>query len=274
MKQHESASKVSTVSDDGRVWPGEGDPMATGDRLLVEHCGDGRVVDPSTTLTFGRAADLVVDANPYLHRVVGRFRHDGRSWWVDNLGRSVTLTLLASSDLSSSTVGPGASAPILQVESVVAFTAGPADYEVAVIRERAERLADLGAGTDGPLVTLEWGHPELNSDQWELLAILCEHRLERPADQWAPIPSNRACASRLGWTMAKFNRKLDHLCEKLERAGVRGLRGDLGLSAVDRRRLLVEHAVRSGLLDRRPVGELGPVGEISAPAAPRPRRRV
>jgi hypothetical protein len=238
------------------------------DRLLVEHCGDERVVDPSTTLTFGRSAELVVDANPYLHRVVGRFRHDGRSWWVDNVGRAVTLTLLSSGDLSSSTVGPGASAPILQVESVVAFTAGPADYEVAVVRERAERLADLAAGDDGaltgPLVTLEWGHPELNGDQWALLDVLCEHRVDRPSDQWAPIPSNRACAAQLGWTLAKFNRKLDHLCEKLERSGVRGLRGDLGLSATDRRRLLVEHVVRSGLLERR----------VSAPPAPRTPHRA
>lgn len=71
-----------------------------------------------------------------------------------------------------------------------------------------------------------------------------------PADQWAPIPSNRECAAALGWTLSKFNRKLDHLCDKLHRAGVRGMRGDLGLSATDRRRVLVEHVVRSGLLER------------------------
>ena len=74
-------------------------------------------------------------------------------------------------------------------------------------------------------------------------------RRSRPSDQWAQIPSNRSCAAELGWSLAKFNRKLDHLCERLQRAGVRGLHGDLGLSALDRRRLLVDHAVRSGLLD-------------------------
>ena len=239
---------------------------STDDRLLVEHCGDQRVVEPDEELTFGRAARMVVDANPYLHRVVGRFRHDGRSWWLDNVGRSATLTLLSAAELSSSTVGPGSSAPVLQVESLVAFTAGPAQYEQVVVRERAERLADLGPDPKGPLVTLDWGHPELNDDQWELLGVLCELRVLRPSDQWAPIPSNRACAAQLGWTMAKFNRKLDHLCEKLERSGVRGLHGDLGLSALDRRRLLVEHVVRSGLLDRRPQAA------ITERAAPRTRR--
>jgi hypothetical protein len=53
---------------------------------------------------------------------------------------------------------------------------------------------------------------------------------------------------RLGWTLAKFNRKLDHLCEKLARSGVRGVHGDLGLLASDRRRVLVEHAVAVGLV--------------------------
>ena len=248
------------------------------ERLIVEHCGDERVVARGDTLTFGRSADVVIDANPYLHRILGRFRHDGRSWWLDNVGRSSALTLLSVDDLSSATVGPGSTAPILQIESVVAFGAGPAEYEVAVTNERAERQADLGpVAADGPLVTLEWGRIDLNPDQVEMLRVLCEHRLARPSDQWADIPSNRACAARLGWTLAKYNRKLDHVCDRLARSGVRGLRGDLGLSAVDRRRVLVDHVVQSGLLTRAAsVGELSAGGSgpaLSAPAAPRPRRR-
>lgn len=239
------------------------------ERLLVEHCGDVEVVASEAGLTFGRAADLVIDVNPYLHRVLGRFRHDGRSWWLDNLGRSMTLTLLSNDDLSSATLGPGASAPVLHVESVVSFTAGPANYELTVTNERAERLADLGARPDGPLVTLEWGHVELSADQIELLGVLCATRLARPSDQWAVIPSNRECASALGWTLAKYNRKLDHLCNKLARSGVRGLHGDLGLSALDRRRNLIDHVVRIGLLDR--CAE--PARELTAPAAPLGRRR-
>ena len=115
--------------------------------------------------------------------------------------------------------------------------------------ELAERLVDLGSvAGDGPLVTLEWGHVELNADQVDLLRVICGPRLDRPADQWADIPTNRAAAAELGWSLAKYNRKLDHVCDKLARVGVRGLRGDLGLSAMDRRRTLVDHVVRSGLL--------------------------
>ena len=42
--------------------------------LVVEFVGDERVLTPpDEELTFGRAADLVIDDNRYLHRVLGRF---------------------------------------------------------------------------------------------------------------------------------------------------------------------------------------------------------
>lgn len=221
------------------------------DRLIVEHLGEERFVERTGELSFGRSADLVVDVNPYLHRVLGRFRHDGQRWWVDNVGRATALTVLSAEDLSSATVGPGSALPLLHSSSSIGFRAGPASYEMHVTLEDAERRVDLGPveDPDGPLVTLEWGRVDLNEDQMHLLAVMCRPRLRRPSDQWAPVPSNRACAAELGWTLAKFNRKLDHLCERLQRAGVRGLHGDLGLSALDRRRLLVDHVVCSGLLD-------------------------
>ena len=44
--------------------------------------------------------------------------------------------------------------------------------------------------------------------------------------------------------MTKFNRKLDNVCEKLDRVGVRGLRGGrVAGAASNRRTALVEHAV-------------------------------
>jgi hypothetical protein len=48
--------------------------------------------------------------------------------------------------------------------------------------------------------------------------------------------------------MSKYNRKLDHLCQKLDRAGVPGLYGAEGAQASDRRRALVDHAVAVGLV--------------------------
>ena len=65
------------------------------------------------------------------------------------------------------------------------------------------------------------------------------------------IPSSSsAAAARLGWTISKFNRKLDNVCDKLDRMGVQGLRGGPGKLATNRRARLVEYAVTSQVVTR------------------------
>jgi hypothetical protein len=57
-------------------------------------------------------------------------------------------------------------------------------------------------------------------------------------------------AERLGWPLTTFNRKLDNVCEKLDKVGVQGLRGGRGKLATNRRARLVEYAVASHLVSR------------------------
>ena len=72
--------------------------------------------------------------------------------------------------------------------------------------------------------------------------------LRREGTGFSAIPSSAAAAKTLGWALTRFNRKLDNVCEKLHRHGVRGLRGGPGKLAVNRRARLVEHAVASRLV--------------------------
>ena len=81
------------------------------------------------------------------------------------------------------------------------------------------------------------------------VVALAEPALRDPFSRQISVPSNRQAALRLGWTLTRFNRKLDNVCQKLAKLGVPGLHGDLGELAVDRRRRLVEHAIQSGLVD-------------------------
>lgn len=62
------------------------------------------------------------------------------------------------------------------------------------------------------------------------------------------IPSSQNAADRLGWSITRFNRKLDHVCERLTKYGVRGLHGGPDRLAVNRRARLVEHAVATRLV--------------------------
>ena len=48
--------------------------------------------------------------------------------------------------------------------------------------------------------------------------------------------------------ITRFNRKLDHVCERLTRYGVRGLHGGPDRLAVNRRARLVEHAIATRLV--------------------------
>ena len=64
-----------------------------------------------------------------------------------------------------------------------------------------------------------------------------------------------AAAHRLGWSTAKFNRKLDYLCQRLERAGVAGLRGN-GRRANDRRMRVVDHLISNGTVTERDLSLL------------------
>jgi len=64
------------------------------------------------------------------------------------------------------------------------------------------------------------------------------------------ISSSAKAAERLGWTVTRFNRKLDNVCDKLDRVGVPGLRGGRGEYATNRRVRLVEHALAARLVTR------------------------
>lgn len=231
--------------------------------LLVEFCGEWwarTIVEP---LEFGRDAMLTVDEdNRYLHRVAGRFEHADGGWTLHNVGARVRLNVTAEGGRFRAELPPGDQLRLPTGPFSVRFEAGPATYE---LRGRCPTDANggpqgrAGAAPPGDR-TLPWGAVELNADQRMLLAALAEDRLRDPLGPTSALPANRQVAHRLGWTITKFNRKLDHLCSRLARQGVRGVQGDLGVHAADRRRHLVDHAISYGLVDHDDLGALDAVG--------------
>lgn len=220
------------------------------DVLTVDFIGELHELQSDDSLTFGRRAELVIDDNPYLHRVVGRFVHRQGLWWLQNHGSRVHLELRDLDSAARFEVIPGQQVALVQRTFAVTFSAGQAGYEVIGRRSGESYLADeegLPIGT----ATMAFGVVPLSADQHRLLVAMCERRL---VDGGRDLPTNQAVAARLDWTLTKFNRKLDHLCAKLAREGVRGLRGGPEGLANDRRSVLVEHAVDSGLVT---VDDLG-----------------
>jgi hypothetical protein len=229
-------------------------------RLRVEYCGEVRAVETSDELTFGRAGDLRIDDNRHLHRVVGRLWARGEQWWLTNEGSSISIQVADADSRSNVVLAPGSEIALSFPNSIVRFRAGITDYEVTLSvpdREDEEEEEGDDLWDDEFTDTIALGDIVLTDEQRMLLLALAEPALRDPHVK-QDLPANRAVARRLGWSITKFNRKLDNLCNRFAKLGVGGLRGSIDQLATDRRRRLVDHAIESGLITTEQLDRLPP----------------
>lgn len=198
------------------------------------------------TVTIGRAADLVVDDNPYLHRRLLQVSAESGVWWVANVGQNIPVSVATEQGEFQALLGPGARLPIVFPRLRLMFTAGPHSYEVVIVCQGSllspADPSDAVAG-DATRVPLA-----LTESQKLLVVALAEPVLRKPGGGLTAVPTSAAAAQRLGWPVTTFNRKLDAVCEKLDRGGVEGLRGGAGNLASLRKARLVEYAVLARLV--------------------------
>jgi len=214
--------------------------------LEVEFCGEVVSVVPGGSLTAGREGDIVIDDNPFLHRTFLAFGQEAGLWFVSNVGSQLSATVSDRDGRLEAFLAPGASLPLVFATTMVAFTAGPTAYELEV-RNRGATFRAPAVTTDSVTDTTI-GPTRLTRDQRLLIVALAEPRLRGDGKASVVIPSSSSAAARLGWTSTKFTRKLDNVCEKLSKLGVRGLRGDSGQHASNRRSRLVEYAIATRLV--------------------------
>lgn len=215
--------------------------------VSVEFCGEWHRVEEGQELTIGRDAQLTIDEdNQFLHRLFLTIVQVDSLWWLMNIGSRLSATITDSTGTMQAWLAPGARIPLVFDVTKVVFTAGPTTYELAVHAEsppfeRAPHAHDpAGEATVGPVL--------LTRSQRQLILALAEPMLTREGSGISTVPTSAQAAARLGWPSTKFNRKLDNVCDKLDRIGVRGLRGGPGKLASNRRARLVEHAVSSRLV--------------------------
>lgn len=217
------------------------------DRLSIEFAGEWFQPDPARPFTIGREADLVIDDNPYLHRNLATLTAVDGVWWLSNVGTAIALSLSADDGTYQAWAGPGVRVPLVFARLAVVFTAGSYTYEFTIHQPApAWREVSLPTPVAGGETTV--GGVSLTESQRLLVLALCEPLLRQPGVSLAAVPSSAAAAERLGWPVTTFNRKLDAVCDKLDRAGVAGLRGGPRNLATQRKARLVEHAVLSRLV--------------------------
>ncbi len=237
-------------------------------KVTVVFCGEEYSVSPEAGLTIGRTGDLEIDDNPYLHRTFLVVSFDNGFWWLSNTGSTLTATVADEQGLFQAWLSPGARIPLAMKTLVVWFTAGPTTYDLEihvaspVFRSVTSDPPDPGAGGVDGVGAATVGRVSLTPDQRLLVVALCEPFLLRREAGTSQIPSSAAAAERLGWTLTRFNRKLDNVCQKLADAGTRGLHGGVGKLATGRKARLVEHALSTKLVSEDDLALL------AAPAAP------
>lgn len=208
------------------------------------------VAEPGDVVTFGRSGDIEVDeANQYMHRIVGTFFDQDNVWWLANKSRHGQLTLVGNTGRLTR-LPPEAVSAIAEPSGVLRFDAGPTTYELGWTLPGKEPLMPPVVDDEGSLsmVTSQFGIVPLNEEQRQLLAALAERCILDTSASTADLPANASVAHRLGWSAKKLDRKLDYLCARLASEGVRGLRGEKGFEAIDRRSRLVEHVMASGMI--------------------------
>ncbi|MGN6327272.1 hypothetical protein [Pseudolysinimonas sp.] len=242
------------------------EPPALG--TLQVRYGDVRAeVAPGSEFSIGRDADLTVDDNPYVQRRFLRLHIEGGLWWIENTGRLSARLTDGSGQLQAS-LPPGTRLPLVFDRTRIVFAAGTANYELEVSSDAPVFGPPVATTPTASTPTADLvGHVPLTRGQRRLIVALAEPLLrDRPTGR-AEIPGSAEAADRLGWTLTAFNRKLDTVCEKLDRIGVTGLRGGRGNLATNRRLRLVEHAVATRLVTVDDLGLLDAVPDTGGTAA-------
>lgn len=215
---------------------------------FAEFCGERFPVLSGQPFYIGREATLTVDDNPYLHRRFLVLHDDGGMWWLTNLGTHLSATVTAADLGFSATLGPGARMPLVFGRTSIVFTAGPTTYEIQVQAGSPNISAPTVENLVGGDTTR--GVPNFTDSQRLAILVLAEAILKRDGTGASAIPSSAQAAARLGWSLTKFNRKLDNVCDKLDLIGVAGMRAGGGKLASNRRLRLVEYGLSTRVVTR------------------------
>lgn len=220
--------------------------------LTITHAGQQYQVPIQDDFVFGRAGDLVIDSdNRSLHRYLGRLMHSLGMWQLHNCGQTISLIITDEDSPSYASLSPGCSMPLPYENATITFSAGHASYRLSICHKiyqefrSTDHMSSQLKRVDTRTLSLERLH--FNDEQLAVLRLLAQSRLRGPITA-SDLPTNQDLATSLGWSLPKLVRKLDHLCAKLDRAGVDGLVPSDDKPAQQRRVVLANTVVESGII--------------------------
>lgn len=181
--------------------------------LTVRFRETSQTLGPGDELGFGRAAQLVIDDNPYLHRLVGRFHWVDDGWRVSNEGRHIVIDL-SDGQPQPQSVEPGGEVALPEVGQVE-FAAGSVVYAISFSTGTAP-APPPGVPVSG--VGKAVARYGLSHTEYLALLALSEPRLRNPDGERVLVPADTHGASRLGLPSAHFGEVMRSLTGRLSDA--------------------------------------------------------
>ena len=173
----------------------------------------GRELEAFHRVTFGRAADLLVDDNPYMHRIVGAFELHGDVWWLANEGSSTELTVLDRSGRRT-TLPPGTRSA-LTTAGKVSWTSGSTPYELAYRVEATFEPTQSNPVSNGTNTVAFL--PKLTAREIDFMVTAARHMLTGSRQ---PAPTYAEIAYLWGVKPKTVDNTIQKLKAKLAEAGV------------------------------------------------------
>lgn len=193
--------------------------------LTVEFAGETHHV--ARNLTFGRAGDLCIDENQYMHRWVGEFFLEGGYWWLANRGSRIPLTLI-SGDGKWVQLPPAATQALAEGSGVVRFRAGQANYELSYHGAPAGPDSGTSPESEGGDQTLRF-KIELTPREVDYMVSFCAPQFSQVAG--SSLPTYAQVASVWGVSVKTVDNALQNLRRKIREAGLTGADSSDGLAA-------------------------------------------
>jgi DNA-binding CsgD family transcriptional regulator len=195
----------------------------------------GEIYRPESELIFGRDAELALDDNSYLHRQAGRFRRRAATWWLENVGSRLRLTMVGA-DGSLIDLQPGGSSPLLCTSGEISLTAGPTRYQIEYVLDHSQiRWDDTGPFQTVASDTMTFG-PLLTPREVDFVVVLAQGRL---TGRLGPLPTLNEIAEIWGVSPKTVDNTLQRLRSKIRGQHVHSVQSSENM---------VEYLVTQGLV--------------------------
>lgn len=192
--------------------------------MTVEFAGESHHV--TRRLTFGRAGDLCIDDNQYMHRWVGEFFLEGDYWWLANRGSRIPLTLI-SGDGKWVQLPPAATQVLAGGGGVVRFRAGQANYELSYSGAPAgPGTDDNPEAADGETLRFKI---ELTPREVDYMVSFCAPQFSQATN--SSLPTYAQVAEQWGVSVKTVDNALQNLRRKIREAGLTGADSSDGLAS-------------------------------------------